>query len=95
MEFGAFSFKTRHLVATILMIFLRINSPNFVQFNKYWQIGEWGAKMFGEAWLPGPLLATGLSPPGTSHKCTSDVSRAKLLTLVILAIVKRAEGLLR
>jgi len=30
-----FSFKIRHLVATILVIFLRINLPNFVQFKQY------------------------------------------------------------
>ena len=30
-----FSFKIRHLVATILMIFLRIDLPNFVQFKQY------------------------------------------------------------
>jgi len=29
-----FSLKIRHLVVTILMIFLRVNWPNFVQFKK-------------------------------------------------------------
>jgi len=36
-EFGSlhFSFKIRHLLAAILMIFPRINLPNFVQFKQY------------------------------------------------------------
>jgi len=31
-----FSLKIWHLVATILMIFLRIDLPNFVQLKQYW-----------------------------------------------------------
>ena len=36
-EFGSlhFSFKIRRLLAAILMIFPRINLPNFVQFKQY------------------------------------------------------------
>jgi len=30
------SFKILHLVATILVIFLRIDLPNFVQFEQYY-----------------------------------------------------------
>ena len=42
-----FSFKIRYLVATILVIFLRINLPNFMQFKQYqgiilFSIRGWG-----------------------------------------------------